>query len=170
MAVTVSMPRKAAQPGHRFGVARLVGQVLEVLLERSLARLDLLDGEQVVLEHHPLRRALERLRPEPGTVPLGPTCVRALTEHPPAPQQELAEPVPRPHQVEPRVVAPATEIANGFLVFARRPHHGQQLGPCHLGQLACVATVRLDPLPGPDRDHRRCDHVTAQLRCQQLSL
>jgi len=91
-------------------------------------------------------------------------------EHAAAAQQELAQTMPRPHQVQPRIVAAPAQVAHRLLVLARRTHHGQQARARQLGQLASIPPVRLDLLAGPDRDHRRCHHVAGQPLSLKLPL
>ena len=161
---------EAAQPADGRGVARLASQILEVQLERSPPGLRLLHGQQIVFEHHTLRGALKRLLTQPPPVGLRPGALGAVPEHPSPSQQELAQPVPCPHQIQAYVIAPAAQVAHRLFVLTRGIDHRQQPRTRQLGQLAGIATIRLDSLARSDRDHRRRHHITHETELLQLTL
>ena len=56
------------------------------------------------------------------------------------------------------ILASPAQVAHRFVRRRRWMDLGQKPCPVEFSQLACVATIRLDPIPGLTRDQRRCDH------------
>ena len=135
--------------------------------------IELLDRKKITIEGGLADRIVEPQLLEPCQMPRSPVMLR-LPVHAVAPEQELAQPMPRPQQVRPSVIAATTQVAQCLFALAGRMDLGQESGSQQLGELAGIASIGLDPRPRLDRGQRRCDDLAdhpggLQLPMQRIS-
>jgi hypothetical protein len=100
-------PAKRAQPADPPRELRVGRDGREPLVERLAPGGQPVAGGEVVDERQLGIDLLERLPSEPQTVRLGP---RAAFPHPAVTQQQLREPMPAAHQIEPDLLARPREV------------------------------------------------------------
>ena len=137
-------------------------------VELGLPRQRLLEGEQGGLEGPLQRRQLEALLPDPS--PVGPAPVPAGEIGAAVAGQELKHPMAPAEDIAPEVVAAADEIAQGFFAFVQDMDGGEFAGAKQAHQLGGIASVGLDPLPGPARSQRRRDHGAGDAQRRDLTV
>ena len=86
------------------------------------------------------------------------------------PQQQLAQAMPTPLQIFPRIIPRARQVPHGLVFGRRRLDRRQQPRTPQFRQLARIAAIRLHPLARLPRNQRRRDHVTAHTRRRHLPL
>jgi hypothetical protein len=134
-----------------------LGDLRQPGIQLQQPRLGVIDGHQIVVDDDPLGVVCPREAMDPLAVrarPVASLIVQAAS------QQQLAQPMPTPLQIFPGIVARARQVAHG-LVFRRwRLHRRQQPRAPQLGQLACIAAIRLHPLAGLPRNQCGGHHLT----------
>src|SRR5262245_59156359 len=75
-----------------------------------------------------------------------------------------------PEQILLGILSRTAQIPDGFFFRSRRMHFSQQTGSQQLRQLSRVPPVRLDVLPGFDRDERWGDHLAVDPDFPKLPL
>jgi hypothetical protein len=135
------------EPASRAAIARSSG--VAAMAER-------VDGADRVGQRR-LRGVLTEVDAgQPGAVTFGPGA--PVVEANAAAQQQLGQPVPAAHQVDPDRLARAHEVAQGLLFGARHADRVQLAGQQQPHEVLGVAAVGLDPLAGRARDLARRRH------------
>jgi hypothetical protein len=126
------------------------------LIELVESSLELIDGQQIIVDDHALGRLgpFEAVDPSSvGPCPVAPAVVQTAT------QEQLAQPMTTSLEIFTRIIAGATQVADGFLFRRRRPDLRQESRAQQLGELPGVAAIRFDPLAGFARDECRRDDL-----------
>jgi hypothetical protein len=148
---------EAAEPSDRLtvGIGRRHGRKLRVESPDTL--LELRDCQQVVLEDRLIGAVLESRRFQPSPMRLGPSLPPTAVDESPA-LEKLRQPMATAEEVRLRILSTSAQIADRFRLRGRGLNCRQQAGPKQLRQLTCITPVRLDPVPGLDRNQRRGDN------------
>jgi len=154
----------AAQPCDQLMVRALAGEMVEPGLQHLNATLDLINGEQVVIEGLLLARKLKRLTPKPRATRGAPGPRRHLTL---VAQAELPEAMTGTQPVQTRVLPGADEVAQRLVLRSRDEDLCQQSRGVQSGQTPSVTLIGLHAVSGP-RGHqsRRDDHAVDPTRDQ----
>jgi hypothetical protein len=91
-------------------------------------------------------RGLETLGAQPPFMGARP-CLAAVIDDALA-QQQLGQPMPRPHQVFPAVLPGPHQIARGFLLDRGDRHLHDLAHPQQPRQMPGIADIGFDPIPG----------------------
>ncbi len=125
IAVRVSIPRKHRNHAHRRAIRLRLGDLGEPRIERDQARRQMIDRQQIIVDHHALGcvRPCQTLDPPPmRTRPVASAEVQASA------QQPLAQAMARPLQIFPCIITRAAQVTDGFISWCRRLHFRQQSG------------------------------------------
>jgi hypothetical protein len=87
----------------------------------------------------------------------------------PVTQQQLREPVPGAHQIDPDLLARADQIAQCFLLGPRHPDRVQLAGDEQPREILGVTPIGLDPIPRPARDLARRRHDALHATARELT-
>jgi len=159
-------PPDATQPCDQPPVRAVLGEPGKLCLEVLDAPVDLVEREQIVIERLLLSRQLERLAAEPRATRHTP----ARGRHPPVvTQDELPQPVPSAHPVQPRVLASANKIAQRLKLGRGHEDRCQEPASVQRSKTPSVALVGLHPITRPTRHQPRSDHHAvdpAAIRCR----
>src|SRR5688572_4478995 len=162
----------AAEAAETFdaGAERLDG---EEVPELGIDRVESPDGF-IDRSHVRAMGLLERgdrpaLRLQPGRMACGPRLLRpgkatAVT------QEKLREPVPRAQQIRANIFATAQQIPRRLFLLAGNVNGGERASAVQHGELAGIASIRLDAIAWAPRDQRRRDDVTGNLVTGQRPL
>jgi hypothetical protein len=101
-----------------------------------------IDRQQIVVNDGPLGCVRPFEAVDPLAVCAGPVTPGVVQA---TPQQQLAQPMPTPLQVFPRIIPSPGQIPDGFVFGCRRLHRCQQPRAPQLRQLARIAAIRLHP-------------------------
>jgi len=125
------------------------------------ALLDLVDGENVVVEDDRVDGALEAKRLEPAAVSEVPGAL--AREGDGAAEEELRDAVTCADEVLAQVLASAGEVASGFIFLGQRLDLGEEAGAEEVSELLGVAAVGLDLLAGLAGDEGGGDEHAARV-------
>ena len=110
-----------------------------------------------MLEARRRRTAAPRSRNQTSCVPV--QALPAVVDDPVA-QQQLRQPVPRPHQITAAVLPGPHQIPGRFLLDARHRHRDDLIQMQQPGQMQRIPGIGLHPIPGrPLQLRRRRDHT-----------
>ena len=151
-------PAQAAQPSHRPGQRLGLGHLFDRGVEPVAAGVHREHRVEGLVEGQLHPAPIEVLAAQPVGVRAGP---RAAVPDQALAQQQLGEPVPRPHQISAGVFAGSHQVPGGFLGLGGDPHRRQLPDAQQPRQPLGVAAVGLDLVPGRALQLRGRHHLAA---------